>query len=401
MRRGVACVFRRRAMHSLAFSPSDGLDSELSALYDVARSFAEKEMLPKAAFWDAEEHFPRAELRQLAALGFAGAYTRDEHGGSGLSRVASSVVFEALAAGCTSTTAYLTIHNMVTWMVDTFGSSEQRARWVPSLCSMDLFGSYCLTEPGSGSDAASLRTSARLDGDHWVLNGEKAFISGGGESDLYVVMCRTGDPSSSKGISAVVVEKNAPGLSFGKKEKKLGWNSQPTRAVVFQDCRVPRHNLLGREGEGFKMALAGLDGGRVNISACSLGAAQASLGVATDHVLQRKQFGAPLASFQDVQFKLADAAIALSASRQMVRHAAAKIDAADPSRSVACAMAKRFATEACFDICNTSMQLLGGYGYLDGPVQRYMRDARVHTILEGASAVMQMIVSREMLKEKK
>jgi isobutyryl-CoA dehydrogenase len=373
-------------------------------------------MLPKAAQWDAEEIFPRSELKQLAALGFAGAYVRDDYGGSGLSRVAASVVFEALAAACPSTTAYLTIHNMVTWMIDTYGSAEQRARWVPSLCAMERFGSYCLTEPGAGSDAAALATSARDAGSHFVLNGEKAFISGGGESDVYIVMCRTGD-SSSRGISAVVVEKGTPGLSFGKKvreqrcqlhssqhtvfqEKKLGWNSQPTRAVIFEDCRVPKENLLGQLGQGFKIALSGLDGGRVNISACSLGAAYGSLTVAVDHVRQRKQFGAPLAALQDVQFKLADFAIALSASRVMVRQAAAKIDSADPARSVHCAMAKRFATEACFDICNGSLQLLGGYGYLAGPVQRYMRDARVHTILEGTSAVMQVITSREILKEK-
>jgi alkylation response protein AidB-like acyl-CoA dehydrogenase len=368
-------------------------------VFEVARDFAEREMLPKAEEWDEKEHFPKDVLRELAQLGFAATYTREEHGGSGLSRVASAAVFEALAASCTSTTAYLTIHNMCTWMVDTYGNEEQRAKWVPAMAKMDLFASYCLTEPGAGSDAASLRTSARVDGDDYVLNGEKAFISGGGESDVYVVMVRTGD-SSSRGISAVVVEKDAPGLSFGKKERKLGWNSQPTRAVVFEDCRVPRANLLGQEGQGFRMALSGLDGGRVNIAACSLGAAQASLSTAAAHVQQRQQFGRPLAAQQNVQFKLADYATLLSASRRMVRAAAAKIDEQDPTRNVHCAMAKRFATDACFDICNGSLQMLGGYGYLkDYPIQRYLRDARVHTILEGTNEVMRLITSREILKD--
>lgn len=357
-------------------------------------------MLPHAERWDAEEEFPREVLQRLAGLGFAGAYTGETHGGSGLTRVAASGVFEALAAACPSTTAYLTIHNMVTWMIDRYGSPDQRAKWVPALCQMKLFASYCLTEPGAGSDAASLRTSAKPDGDFYILNGEKAFISGGGESDVYVVMVRTGDDSS-RGISAVVVEKGSPGLSFGAKERKLGWNSQPTRAVIFDNCRVPRENLIGVEGQGFKIALSGLDGGRVNIAACSLGAAFASLKVAADHVQQRKQFGAPLSSFQNVQFKLADYATLLCASRNMVRMAAAKIDSEDPARNVYCAMAKRFATDACFDICNGSLQMLGGYGYLkDYPIQRYLRDARVHTILEGTNEVMRLITSRELLNSK-
>jgi alkylation response protein AidB-like acyl-CoA dehydrogenase len=365
----------------------------------MARDFGQREMLPHAEKWDQEEIFPREVLRQLAQLGFAGAYTSDEFGGSGLSRVAASAVFEALAASCTSTTAYLTIHNMCAWMIDTYGSAAQREKWVPALCNMDLFASYCLTEPGAGSDAASLRTSAKLEGDHYVLNGEKAFISGGGESDVYVVMVRTGD-ASSKGISAILVEKGMPGLSFGKKEKKLGWNSQPTRAVIFEDCKVPAENVIGELGQGFKLALSGLDGGRVNIAACSLGAAYASLGFASDHVQQRKQFGAPLATFQNIQFKLADYATLLCASRNMVRMAAAKIDNKDPARNVYCAMAKRFATDSSFDICNGSLQLLGGYGYLkDYPIQRYMRDARVHTILEGTNEVMRLITSREILKK--
>ena len=369
-------------------------------VYELARDFADREMLPHAEKWDAEEHFPKDVLRALAQLGFAGVYTRDEHGGSGLSRVASAAVFEALATSCTSTTAYLTIHNMCTWMIDTYGTDEQRARWVPDMCQMNTFASYCLTEPGAGSDAASLRTSARRDGDDYILNGEKAFISGGGESDLYVLMARTGGPGPS-GISAFVIEKDSPGLSFGKKERKLGWNSQPTRAVILEDCRVPAAHLLGGEGKGFGMALSGLDGGRVNIAACSLGAASASLAVASAHVGQREQFGRPLAAQQNVQFKLADYATDLVASRRMVRAAAAKMDSGDPHRSVHCAMAKRFATDACFDICNGSLQMLGGYGYLkDYPIQRYMRDARVHTILEGTNEVMRLITAREILGRK-
>lgn len=286
-----------RQLHSRAVDPRVGLSSDESALYDLASTFGEREMLPHAERWDALEEFPRATLRALGGLGFGALYARDEHGGSGQSRASAAVAFEALSRACVSTTAYLSIHNMCAWMIDTYGSSATRQKWIPQLASLDLCASYCLTEPNAGSDAASLRTTARLQGDHYVLNGEKAFISGGGESDVYVVMCRTGG-AGAKGISTVLVEKGAPGLSFGKKEKKLGWNSQPTRAVIFNDCKVPKENLLGEEGAGFKIALSGLDGGRVNIAACSLGGAQASLEHAIAHVKTRSQFGAKLETFQ-------------------------------------------------------------------------------------------------------
>lgn len=338
-------------------------------------------------------------LREAAQLGFGGIYVKEDVGGTGLGRLDAAIVFEALATADPSTTSYISIHNMAAAMIDRYGSETLRSQFLPKLCTMEHFASYCLTEPGAGSDAASLRTKAVRDGDEWVLNGEKAFISGGGSSDVYVVMCRTGD-SSAKGISTLVVPKNAPGLKFGKKEQKLGWNSQPTRAVIFEDCRVPVQNLLGKEGDGFKYAMAGLDGGRINIAASSLGGAYACLKAARDHVKVRKQFGKPLADLQSIQFKLAEMATAVHTSRMLVRDAAAKLDAQDPNASMAAAMAKQFATDACFEVANNALQLFGGYGYLkDYPIERYLRDLRVHQILEGTNEIMRVIISRKILQD--
>ena len=309
----------------------------------------------------------------------------------------AAIIFEELAAACVSTAAYLSIHNMAAWMIDRFGTSEQRARFLPKLASLAHFASYCLTEPGSGSDAAALATRAIRDGDDYVLNGTKAFISGGGSSDIYVTMVRTGS-AGPKGISCLAVEKGTPGLSFGKKERKLGWNTQPTAMVIFEDCRVPIANRLGAEGDGFKIAMMGLDGGRLNIAACSLGGARACLGAAREHLLERRQFGRPLADFQALRFKLADMATELEAARLMVRRGAASLDAGDPEAVMHCAMAKRFATDVGFHICNEALQLFGGYGYLkDFPIERYLRDVRVHQILEGTNEIMRVIIARHLL----
>ena len=374
------------------------LDEDQSAIRDAARAFAEAELAPNAARWDEEKHFPVDVLRQAAALGFAAIYVREDVGGSGLGRLHAALIFEELARGCVSTAAFLSIHNMCGWMVDRFGSDELRARFSARMASMELIASYCLTEPGSGSDAASLRTSARLQGEDYVLNGAKAFISGGGVSDLYLVMARTGGPGP-KGISTFAVEKGAPGLSFGAQERKLGWNSQPTAMVQFDDCRVPAANRVGDEGEGFRIAMMGLDGGRVNIAACSLGGAGFALDTAKAYMETRRQFDRPLKDFQALQFRLADMATDLEASRLMVRQAAAAIDADDPGKTRLCAMAKRFATDACFDIADQALQLHGGYGYLkDYPLERILRDLRVHRILEGTNEIMRVIIAREMFR---
>jgi hypothetical protein len=373
------------------------LSDEQQAFQETARAFARAEWLPQASGWDEREEFPVEALHQAAALGFAGIYVDDEFGGSGLGRVDATIIFEELAAACVSTAAYLSIHNMAAWMIDRFGSREQRARFLPELMTMAHFASYCLTEPGSGSDAAALATRAVRDGGDYVLNGTKAFISGGSVSDVYVTMVRTGG-AGPRGISCLVVEKDAPGLSFGKKEKKLGWNTQPTAMVIFEDCRVPVANRLGAEGGGFKIAMMGLDGGRLNISACSLGGARACLEAAHDHLLERRQFGRPLADFQALQFKLADMATELEAGRLMVRRGAASLDRGDPEATMRCAMAKRFATDAGFRICNEALQLFGGYGYLkDFPIERYLRDVRVHQILEGTNEIMRVIIARRLL----
>jgi alkylation response protein AidB-like acyl-CoA dehydrogenase len=373
------------------------LSDEQRAFQEAARSFAVNEMAPQAARWDEEKIFPVETLRAAAALGFGGIYVRDDIGGAALSRLDAAIIFEELAAGCTSTAAFISIHNMAAWMIDRFGDGTQRRKFLPRLCTMAQFASYCLTEPDAGSDAASLKTRAVRDGDHYVLNGTKAFISGGGRSDLYVCMVRTGEPGP-KGISCLVVENGAKGLSFGAQEKKLGWNSQPTAMVIFEDCRVPVANRLAAEGDGFRIAMAALDGGRINIGACSLGAARACLDLAREHLGTRRQFGKPLARFQALQFKLADMATELEAARLMIRQAAVKLDAADPEATMFCAMAKRLATDAGFTICNEALQLHGGYGYLkDLPIERFLRDVRVHQILEGTNEIMRVIVARRLL----
>jgi alkylation response protein AidB-like acyl-CoA dehydrogenase len=373
------------------------LTEEQRAFQDMARAFAAEQLAPHAAEWDEQCRFPIAALRESAKLGFAGIYVSEDYGGAGLSRLDAAIVFEELAAGCTSTAAYISIHNMVAWMIAAFGSDEQRARWLPDLITMERFASYCLTEPGAGSDAASLATRAVLDGDHYVLNGSKAFISGAGEADVYVCMVRTGGEGP-RGISCVVVERGTPGLSFGAQEKKLGWHSQPTAMVTFEDCRVPLGQRIGAEGEGFKIAMQGLDGGRINIAACALGAARACYERARDHLLERRQFGRPLAEFQALQFRLADMATELEAARLMVHRAAAALDRNAPDATVACAMAKRFATDVAFKVCNDALQLHGGYGYIkEYAIERYLRDVRVHQILEGTNEIMRLIIARRLL----
>ena len=373
------------------------LSEEQRAFQDMARDFAANEMAPHAARWDEDCIFPEEALRKAAELGFAGIYTGDDVGGSALTRLDAAIIFEELAAGCTSTAAYISIHNMACWMIDAFGSDAQRREFLPRLTTMEHFASYCLTEPGAGCDAASLKTRAERDGDDYVLNGTKAFISGGGRSDVYVVMCRTGGEGP-KGISTLVVPKDTEGLSFGKQEKKLGWHSQPTAMVIFENARVPAANRLGAEGDGFKIAMAGLDGGRINIAACSIGAARASLEAARDHMQVRKQFGRSLSDFQVLQFRYADMATDLEAARLMLWRAAQMVDADDPDKTMACAMAKRLATDTGFDVCNEALQMHGGYGYVrDYPVERYLRDVRVHQILEGTNEIMRLIISRRLL----
>jgi alkylation response protein AidB-like acyl-CoA dehydrogenase len=374
------------------------LSEEQQAFREVARQFAEAQLAPHAAEWDEACHFPVPTLREAAKLGFAGICLNEAHGGAGLSRLDAALIFEELATGCTSTAAYLSIHNMAAWMIEAYGSAEQRARWLPGLVSMELLSSYCLTEPGAGSDAAALRTRAARQGDHYLLNGSKAFISGAGTSDLYLCMVRTGGEGPS-GISCLAVERDAPGLGFGKQEKKLGWHSQPTAMVLFEDCRVPVANRIGAEGEGFKIAMAGLDGGRINIAACALGAARACFERARAHLLERRQFGRPLAEFQALQFRLADMATELEAARLMVWRAAVQLDGQGPDATMACAMAKRFATDAAFRVCNDALQLHGGYGYIkEYQIERYLRDVRVHQILEGTNEIMRLIIARRLLE---
>jgi len=373
------------------------LSEDQLAFQDAARSFAEAEFLPHASHWDEEHIFPEEALRNAAAQGFAGIYVRDDVGGSALTRLDAAIIFEELAAADPSTAAYISIHNMASWMIDGFANDELRQRYLPNLTTMESFASYCLTEPGAGSDAGSLRTRAERDGSEYVLNGEKAFISGGGASHVYVCMVRTGGQGPG-GISCIVVEKGTPGLTFGKPEKKLGWNSQPTAAVIFENCRVPATNLVGQEGDGFKIAMKALDGGRINIAACSLGGARACIDAAKTHLNVRKQFGKPLAEFQALQFRIADMATEYEAARLMVHRAASALDARDPNATTYCAMAKRFATDACFKICNEALQLHGGYGYMkEYPVERYLRDLRVHQILEGTNEIMRVVISRRVL----
>jgi alkylation response protein AidB-like acyl-CoA dehydrogenase len=373
------------------------LTEDQQAFRDTAREFARAEMMPHAKDWDEGAIFPAEALRKAAALGFGGIYVKEDVGGSALSRLDAAIIFEELAQGCTSTAAYISIHNMAAWMIDAYGSDEQRRRFLPKLCSMEHFASYCLTEPDSGSDAASLKTRAMRAGDHYVLNGAKAFISGGGVSDLYVCMVRTGE-AGARGVSCLVVEKDTPGLSFGAQEKKLGWKSQPTAAVMFENCRVPVANRIGAEGEGFRIAMAGLDGGRLNIAACSVGGAQFCLDRTIDYMRERKQFGQRLADFQALQFRVADYAAEIESARLMVRNAAAAVSQKAPGATRLAAMAKLTATDAGFNVVNGCLQLHGGYGYLrDHPIERVLRDVRVHQILEGTNEIMRVIVSRDLL----
>lgn len=375
------------------------LTADQRAIQDAARTFSEAELAPHSAEWDETKHFPVETMRRAAEMGFAAIYAGEEHGGMALGRVEAALIFEELSRGDVSTAAFISIHNMVTWMIDSFGDAALRARFVPALATMDKIGSYCLTEPGSGSDAAALRTTAKRDGEHYVLNGSKAFISGARTSDLYVVMCRTGE-AGPKGVSAIVVEKDTPGLSFGSQERKMGWNSQPTAVVQFDDCRVPAENLMGKEGDGFRYAMMGLDGGRLNIAACSLGGARLALETAQAYVTTRKQFGKALNEFQHVQFKLADMATQLDAARLMVLRGAWALDTGHPEKTKWCAMAKRMATDAGFEVADEALQLHGGYGYLrDYPLERIVRDLRVHRILEGTNEIMRVITAREMMRQ--
>lgn len=374
------------------------LSEEQRAFQATARTFAREAMAPHARNWDEGEVFPVEALRAAAALGFGGIYVREDVGGSALTRLDAALIFEELAQGCTSTAAYISIHNMAAWMIDAFGSDEARRRFLPKLCTMEHFASYCLTEPGVGSDAASLTTRARRDGDHYVLDGAKAFISGGGRSDIYVVMARTGQ-AGPRGISCIVVENGAPGLSFGAQEKKLGWKSQPTAMVMFENCRVPIANRIGKEGEGFRIAMAGLDGGRLNIGACSLGGAQFCLDRTIGYMKERRQFGMRLADFQALQFRIADFATELEAARLLLHRAAIAVGEKEPRATRLAAQAKRLATDTGFNVVNGCLQLHGGYGYLrDHPIERVLRDVRVHQILEGTNEIMRLIISRQLLE---
>jgi alkylation response protein AidB-like acyl-CoA dehydrogenase len=373
------------------------LTDEQRAFQETARNFARDEMAPFARSWDEGEVFPVEALRKAAALGFAGLYVREDVGGSALSRLDAAIIFEELAQGCTSTAAYISIHNMAAWMIDSFGDDALRRRLLPKLCSMEHFASYCLTEPDSGSDAASLKTRARRDGDHYVIDGAKAFISGGGRSDVYVCMVRTGGEGPN-GISCIAVENGTPGLSFGAQEKKLGWKSQPTAMVLFENCRVPVANRIGAEGQGFRIAMAGLDGGRLNIAACSLGGAQFCLDRTLAYMRERKQFGSRLADFQALRFRIADYATDIEAARLLLWRAAVAVGGKEPGATRLASMAKRLATDTGFEVVNGCLQLHGGYGYLrDHPIERVMRDVRVHQILEGSNEVMRLIVSRDLL----
>jgi len=379
------------------------MDFELSetqrAYQESARQFAAKELAPYAAKWDEEHFFPKAVIKKAADMGFCGLYTPEDMGGMGLSRLDSVVILEELAAGCTATTAYITIHNMATWMVASFASEGLRNQWVPDLVSGELLASYCLTEPNAGSDAASLTSKAERDGDSYVINGSKMFISGAGDTDVLVVMARTGAPGA-KGVSCFLVPADSTGVSFGKNELKMGWNCQATRAINFDNVRIPVSHLIGAEGEGFKIAMKGLDGGRINIATCSLGTAQAAITEAQKYLQERHQFGKKLAEFQALQFKLADMVTEQVAARQMVYLAASRLDNAHPEATVYCAMAKRFATDVGFSICNDALQLHGGYGYLrEFPLERHVRDSRVHQILEGTNEIMKVIISRRVLMD--
>lgn len=375
------------------------ISEEQQAFVDSARAFSDGVLAPQAAQWDEESFFPKDVLRQAGELGFMGMYTPENAGGLGMGRLDASLIVEELARGCTTTAAFLTIHNMATSMIGHYCSDAVIEAWCPELVSGEKLASYCLTEPGAGSDAASLRTSARRDGDDYVINGSKVFISGAGETDVLVVMLRTSDDGA-RGITAVLVPADAEGISYGKKEAKMGWNAQPTRMVTFDDVRVPVANRLGAEGQGFSIAMMGLDGGRINIATCSVGTAQQALEEATAYVQERRQFDTAIADFQHTQFKLADMLTELVAARQMIRLAASKLDNKDPQATTYCAMAKRFATDVGFQVCNDALQLFGGYGYIrEYPMERHVRDTRVHQILEGTNEIMRVIVGRKLLME--
>ncbi|MEM1113507.1 MAG: acyl-CoA dehydrogenase family protein [Pseudomonadota bacterium] len=375
------------------------LSDEQQAFVDSARAFSDGALAPGAAEWDATSYFPKEVLAQAGELGFMGMYTPEEAGGLGMSRLDASLIVEELARGCTTTAAFLTIHNMATSMIGKYGSRALIEAWCPDLVMGTKLASYCLTEPGAGSDAGSLRTSASLDGDDYVVNGSKVFISGAGETDVLVVMLRTGD-GGPKGVSTLLIPADAEGIEYGKNEEKMGWKAQPTRMVSFDNVRVPQGNRLGAEGQGFAIAMEGLDGGRINIATCSVGTAQQALDEATAYVQERKQFGSAIADFQATQFALADMLTELVAARQMIRLAASKLDGGDSQATTYCAMAKRFATDVGFDVCNRALQLFGGYGYIkEYPMERHVRDTRVHQILEGTNEIMRVIISRRLLMD--
>jgi alkylation response protein AidB-like acyl-CoA dehydrogenase len=378
---------------------SQELTDDQRAIREMALGFAADALAPKAVEWDEKKHFPIDVLREAAALGMAGIYVAEDVGGSALSRLDAVLIFEALAQGCPTVSAYLSIHNMAASMIDRFGNDEQRGSWLPKLCTMEWLASYCLTEAGAGSDAGALKTRAVLDGDHYVVNGAKQFISGAGSAHLYVTMVRTGGDGPG-GISTLVIPADSPGLSFGANERKMGWNAQPTRAVLFDDVRVPVANRLGNEGDGFKIAMAGLDGGRINIGACSLGGAQAALDKAVRYMGERKAFNRSLDQFQALQFRVADMATELEAARSLLYRAASKLDAKAPDATTFCAMAKRFATDTGYSVADAALQLHGGYGYLaDYGIEKIVRDLRVHQILEGTNEIMRLIVSRSVFSE--
>jgi alkylation response protein AidB-like acyl-CoA dehydrogenase len=393
-----AAVTTRAGMEN-AMTDQFALTEDQLAIQDMARKFTADRITPHAAQWDEDSHYPVDVWKAAGELGFGAIYVSEACGGIGLGRLEAALIMEAMAYGCPATSAFISIHNMAAWMIDRFGDDALKARYLPSLVSMEKIASYCLTEPGSGSDAAALKTTARRDGDHYVLSGTKQFISGAGVNDIYVAMVRTGD-AGAKGISCLVIEKDTPGLSFGAPEKKLGWNASPTAQVIFEDCRVPVVNRVGAEGDGFRFAMAGLDGGRLNIGACSLGGAQRCLDEAIAYTKDRQQFGQPVADFQNTQFMLADMATDLEAARALLYLAAAKVNAGAPDKSRFSAMAKRLATDNGSEIVNKALQLFGGYGYLkDYPIERFWRDLRVHSILEGTNQVMRMIVGRDLLRQ--
>ena len=376
------------------------LSDEQRLLVDSARAFASRELAPHAADWDRDHHFPLEVIKQAAEQGYLALYLKEDDGGLGLSRLSAALIFEQLAAGCVATTAFMTIHNMATWMLASFAEQTLKDQWLPGLVSGELLASYCLTEPDAGSDAAHLRTRARRDGDDYLIDGSKCFISGAGATDVLIVMARTGEDSGAKGISCFLVPADAAGVKYGRNELKMGWCAQPTRTITFEAVRIPAGNRIGPEGQGFVYAMKGLDGGRINIASCSLGAAQAALEQSLRYVEERKQFGKPLSDFQSLQFKLADMLTDLTASRQMVRLAAHKLDHGHSEASLYCAMAKRFATDHCFTLCNEALQLHGGYGYLnDYPLERWVRDSRVHQILEGTNEIMRVIIARRLLDQ--